>query len=476
MACLLGILLQSAIVTKVSAYAGHSLMRMILGALAAVTTLFPASTLAAPARPFESPAINWLQSNAQPIPAANPRPDDLISLVRVLDGGQVIGIGEATHGTHEDFAFKAALIRALVEHGELRVLALEANRRPGLLFDRYVRGEGGDPIEIMRTSGFFQTWQTEEFATLIGWIRAWNAAGNPQVRIIGVDAQAIGVDSLAALEWLERHRSDAARGLRARLAPIIADGKLREGRMLELLKTLDQEEWRATSSALDDLAKAIGEPKSGDSSHADAAHAAMAAKQALSSSEDWAPFATEAQKNDPELYMRRDKFMAENLLSLAAGSRVAYWAHNMHVVLGAEDDTGPAMTGGHLRRRLGNNYRIVLFEHDGGLIHAIRASETNPTPARGTPWEVVKRESIPEGLGPVLSKVGLDRFWVQLTGNANPAPAEWMAHPYRHDWPGYTAWDRPWDQPGPPLKDNADVLVFFKSVTPSRLYPFVPQR
>ncbi len=139
---------------------------------------------------FEASAIAWLRRNAQPLTSANPPPEALKPLVAALNGAQVVGLGEATHGTHEDFTFKAALIRALVVHGGLRVVALECNHRPGLLLDRYVNGRGGDPIDILRTSGLFQVLQAEEFMGLISWLRAWNAAGcAPGTRPVNIESE-----------------------------------------------------------------------------------------------------------------------------------------------------------------------------------------------------------------------------------------------------------------------------------------------
>ena len=454
---------------------------------AAIVQVSPAFAQKSARPSFERSAIAWLRRNAQPLASANPPPDALKPLVAALGGAQVVGLGEATHGTHEDFTFKAALVRALVVHGGLQVVALECNRRPGVLLDRYVNGRGGDPIEILRKSGIFQVLQAEEIIGLISWLRAWNAAGKTIVRIIGVDCQALGVDTMDAINWLEKHSRPAASALRRRLAPVVQDAKLREGRTLELLRTLSAAQWQAVMSALEDLGAAIGKPAAGDEEHVDAAHAALTAKQALLSSQELATFATEAQKKDPELYMRRDQFMADNLLAMARGARAAYWAHNSHVLQDEtfwghnsplmQDDirtTGPATTGGHLKRRLGPNYRMVVLDYDRGRIHSKPFLKTPVSSTRETPWQVFEKPSLPNGSGRVLAAAGPPQYWVNFDATADRPPAAWLAHSYDSNWAGGQL-DLAWP-PGKQRLKGANILVFFRDVTPSRLYPFVPQR
>ena len=49
-----------------------------------------------------------------------PTAAELAPIVAKLAGARVIGLGEVTHGTHEDVAFKALLLRELVEGGRGR--------------------------------------------------------------------------------------------------------------------------------------------------------------------------------------------------------------------------------------------------------------------------------------------------------------------------------------------------------------------
>ncbi len=144
--------------------------RLMLAALG-TAAMTPAS--AGPALDSrEQSAVAWLRSAARPFSETEPAAEELERMLRVFDGARVIGVGEATHGDHQDQAFKAELIKALVRSGRVQVLALECNRSAGELFDAYVREGRGDPVELIRSRAFFRIWKDDEFAGLILWLRA----------------------------------------------------------------------------------------------------------------------------------------------------------------------------------------------------------------------------------------------------------------------------------------------------------------
>jgi erythromycin esterase len=63
-------------------------------------------------------AVAWIRHHAHPLPASGA---DLAPLAARLAEAPVIGLGEITHGSHEDMAFKAQLLRLLVEIGRAHV-------------------------------------------------------------------------------------------------------------------------------------------------------------------------------------------------------------------------------------------------------------------------------------------------------------------------------------------------------------------
>ena len=62
----------------------------------------------------ETAVVQWLDSSAHGFSSESPPPEDLAPLAAKLEGAQIIGIGEVTHGDHEDQTFKAELIKTLI--------------------------------------------------------------------------------------------------------------------------------------------------------------------------------------------------------------------------------------------------------------------------------------------------------------------------------------------------------------------------
>ena len=436
-----------------------------LGRAASSTAMTPA---------VEAEALALVKANARTF-SEDPESDELADVAKALTGAQVVGIGEASHGSHEDRLFKAALIRDLIERGQARIIALECNFLPGRALDHYVQTGEGDPAQLMRANGLFETWRCDEMLDLITWARSWNMAGKSTVSVIGVDCQAIGRDADFALTWLAERDKATAIAKRADLSPVVGP-EVRTKRITEVVGGLSAEQMKAQIAAtlgLLDFLKAQTKWTSLPG-YGDALSAARAAHQGLVAFELETKGAPEPV--DPSYYSRRDQFMAENLMAMAGAAPAVYWAHNTHVVP-AMGVIGPAETcGGYLRRALGKAYRSVVFEYGRATLLARSGPASGPPPPPGQPMTRVERPPFPGTLGSALSPLNLECFWLDLATVPDvPALRAWMAHPYLHDWPGFYMIEGQLDPraPGVPLAGRVDLLIFFKRVSPSRFLPFV---
>lgn len=448
---------------------------LVLGA-AVTATAAAGGAAAADPRPFEDQALSWVRANAHPLPA-DPAIGDFRLMVDLLSEARIVGVGEATHGTHEDFLAKCQLIKALVAFGGVRTVALEANLSAGLELDAYVSQGAGDITAVMRDSGFFQNWQSEEFGGLFMWLRAWNLAGKDPVRVIAIDCQASPVDAAYAMAWLEGTGSADVEPLRPKLAGLVTPEN-RKSRLYEVVQTMTAAERDGYLAALVELKAAI-DRQTGRPGQDLAAHAAEAARQGLLTYER---DVKDGPKDEPPLayWSRRDRFMADNLIALAGKGRAVLHAHNSHVLpLSFDESPGSEGSQGlYLRRKLGRAYQTVAFEYDHGRIHAKLQKQGESSPGRTAPWIVSTRPSRPEGLGAFLARAGIERFWLDLRAPP-PAPAlkAWREHPYQHDWLGFVVTEQKDLTDDSRLKIDGvfDLLVFFRTVTPSRFYDYVKQ-
>jgi hypothetical protein len=164
----------------------------------------------------EAAALAWLKKSAQTLTSEQPAAAELKPLLARLGGARIVGVGEATHGTHEDFAFKAALIKALASAGRINAVAFITGYQSGRRLDAFVAGGPGTAVEALRESGLPPAWMTGEVADLLDWLRGWNAAGKDRIRVVGVDVQDALRDTHAALELLAAVEPEAAGPLQAR--------------------------------------------------------------------------------------------------------------------------------------------------------------------------------------------------------------------------------------------------------------------
>lgn len=131
----------------------------------------------------EDALVRALERSAYPLATAEPNHDlrDLRPLGRMIGDAPVVGVGEATHGTHEFVALKHRVFEYLVKEKGFTTFMLELNWGTGLQLDDYVLYGKGDPAAIMRRE-FQQNYRLfaiEDYLRLIRWIRAYNVK-NPK--------------------------------------------------------------------------------------------------------------------------------------------------------------------------------------------------------------------------------------------------------------------------------------------------------
>jgi erythromycin esterase-like protein len=157
------------------------------------------------------------------IPVANGVPPDEVLFDLVGDARFVL-IGEASHGTHEFYAARAAMTRRLIEAKGFCAVAVEADWPDAYRVNRYVRGRGADGSAEESLRGFerFPTWmwRNADVLDFVGWLREHNdRAGDERTRtgFYGLDLYSLhrsvdevityleGVDPAAAARARERY-------------------------------------------------------------------------------------------------------------------------------------------------------------------------------------------------------------------------------------------------------------------------------
>jgi erythromycin esterase len=429
----------------------------------------------------EAAAVQWLKSSAHPFSSAGLPVEDMQPLVTALHSAQVVGIGEATHGSHEDESFKADLMKALILKGRLDVFFLEANRQVGADLDDYVAGKGGDLPTLLRSPSLFRNLRNEEFADLILWIRAYNIQADHPIRIVGIDCQDGGTDDEFALRFIRaRDRSLAARFDGAFGSLLAPTGRPRWAVWSTSTGKADYQKADVASREIEALFTTHRDAWSREPGYADAAYAAKTASQAFNA------FELDGGRGDPQkdamvYYGRRDRYMASNLLAQLDERSGVFWAHDMHVMAALQPSDGwpkgYTWVGREVHRTLGDKYQTVTFAWSKGTFRAqtqlenIDAAVMHRTPL--VPHTLPNDG--PDDLGGVLLRTGFEGFWADLRTLPHAAWAQrFTSTSYARGWAGWRVDEKAWNQDisdRASLRPATDILVWFKQITPSRMLP-----
>lgn len=155
--------------------------------------------------------------------AAQPLEDEsgIEPILAAIGDASLVLLGEATHGTHDFYALRAEITRALIERNGFSAVAIEGDWPDTYRVNRYVQGTDGavNPREALAGFLRFPTWmwRNTAVARFVGWLRERNAATtDPTQRagFYGLDLYSLHTSMRAVVEYLEKHDPEAARSAR----------------------------------------------------------------------------------------------------------------------------------------------------------------------------------------------------------------------------------------------------------------------
>ncbi|ADY55621.1 Erythromycin esterase [Syntrophobotulus glycolicus DSM 8271] len=113
-----------------------------------------------------------------------------ISTLTVSENVQVVGLGEASHGTKEYQQMKAEVFKALVANNGCRTFIIEGDFGGALKVDAYIHGAEGTAKDVVGEIGF-NIYHTHEMANLVDWMRSYNkdAPEGKDLHFYGMDIQ-----------------------------------------------------------------------------------------------------------------------------------------------------------------------------------------------------------------------------------------------------------------------------------------------
>jgi erythromycin esterase-like protein len=298
--------------------------------------------------------------------------DDLLDLV---GDARLVLLGEASHGTHEFYALRAALTARLVAERGFRGVALEADWPAAARVNRYVQDVGDDP-DAERALGDFQRfprwmWRNEVMVDLIERLRG----RDEPVGFYGLDLYSLRESMSAVIEYLDQVDPEAAERARRRYGCFDHLDEQGYGAVTALGGRESCED--AVVEQLRELSERAGELAGRDGRLARDAH--FLAEQNAKLAADAERYYRAMFRGRVSSWNLRDTHMADTLDALHEhldGAPIVVWAHNSH--LGDARATSMSWERGELnvgqlaRERHGDAVRIIGFTTHAGTVTAAR--------------------------------------------------------------------------------------------------------
>ena len=304
---------------------------------------------------------------------------DLDPLLDRIGDARIVAVGEASHGTHEYYAWRAALTRRLIEERGFDFVAVEGDWPDCHRVNRSVKlrpGADDDPRDALDAFGRWPTWMwaNDDVVEFCRWLRALNAARPEERRVgfYGLDVYSLWDSMHALVGWLREnepeHVGRATQAMRC-FEPFGEDGAEYafagrfaptscEQAVVDLLHHLCEERG-AASAAGDPEARFAAEQNAAVVAGAERYYRAMV-------------------RGSAESWNVRDVHMVDTLDRLLghAGGKAVVWEHNTHVGDARATDmaaAGMVNVGQLLRERHGTD--AVVLVGFGGYRGGVVAGE-----------------------------------------------------------------------------------------------------
>jgi erythromycin esterase-like protein len=356
-----------------------------------------------------------------------PTPDGLGHLLDAIGDARLVLIGEASHGTHEFYATRAELTKALILRKGFNVVAVEADWPDAYRVNRWLRGGADDPDAGAALDDFTRfprwMWRNRDVVDFITWLRDRNASQAPASRagFYGLDLYSMHASIEAVLAYLRKVDPAAAERARHHYACFEEFGEDTQSygyaATIGVTKSCEDE----VISELTELRRRAADYASRDGRIAadDYFFAEQNARLVRNAEEYYrAMFGGRV-----ESWNLRDTHMMETLDALLAhvrhlsgAARAVIWAHNSHLGDARATqmgDIGELNLGQLVRQKHGQDAFLIGFTtHTGSVTAASNWDEP------GQRKRV--RPSLPGSYERLFHEVGLDRFMLLLRDG--PAP------------------------------------------------------
>lgn len=281
----------------------------------------------------------------------------------ILRDKTIIGLGEATHGTHEFFKLRCQFSKFLISELNYKTIAIEAGFQECADLNNYISYGFGDPKKLIR--GLHQWfWQREEMLVFIEWLKKFNEGKDEdeKVQIYGFDMQWRSASVKSLISFLSQTNPRFYDTQKSKLLKILdIENEALDDSIFQAIEKIE-------NNLIDDKIKYLS--KSSKEQYDMVFQNIQILKQAEL-------FLTDRNEVKLDYEKMRNKFMAGNLIwinKLKPKNKIIIWAHNGHVSKGERcgflNIICEKAMGNILKSKFGNKYYPIGFEFNKGSFMA----------------------------------------------------------------------------------------------------------
>ena len=282
---------------------------------------------------------------------------DLAPLRQILEGAQVVALGETIHTSGGYYAMKHRLFRFLVEEMGFRAFAMETPWPYAEATGQYVATCQGTARDAMR--GIFAVWRSTETGALLDYMCSWNQTHpDDPITFFGFDVQQPEVDGPALIEFLQ------GLGLQDGDPRIV--GLRRCDGVVTFEFPVSDADNQACLAALDAVDALLAELDPSDAVQRERAEVEWAKIRSIGV-RAWQGSEYYLETDFPLAFTFRDRGMAtvlQRIRKLLVGSqKTAVWAHNFHIGKGGFEleELGYTVMGDWLSQDMGHRYAALAL-------------------------------------------------------------------------------------------------------------------
>jgi erythromycin esterase len=162
----------------------------------------------------EKEVVNVIQQSSLPLPGKAA----LQPLFDKIGNARIVMLGEATHGTHEYYTWRAYISQKLIEEKGFSCIAVEGDWPDAYRVNRFVKGyETGhrNAVEVLQNFSRWPTWMWAnwEMVALANWMKEFNKSkpANKKAGFYGLDVYSLWESMESIMEYLDKADPTAMR-------------------------------------------------------------------------------------------------------------------------------------------------------------------------------------------------------------------------------------------------------------------------